>query len=54
MNILIKKQDYSNILFIFIKRHPDSNWGVMNLQSTALPLGYTAIILIFKNELNIY
>lgn len=24
------------------RRHPDSNWGVEDLQSSALPLGYAA------------
>lgn len=25
-----------------IRRHPDSNWGIKDLQSIALPLDYTA------------
>jgi hypothetical protein len=24
------------------RRHPDSNWGIKDLQSSALPLGYAA------------
>jgi hypothetical protein len=28
------------------RRHPDSNWGIKDLQSSALPLGYAAIIYI--------
>ena len=27
---------------IFWRRHPDLNWGVRELQSLALPLGYDA------------
>ena len=41
----------SNIIYIFnlfrcisLRRHPDLNWGIEDLQSTALPLGDTAII----------
>ena len=30
--------------FSFWRRHPDSDWGVADLQSTALPLGYGAIV----------
>ena len=26
----------------FYRRYPDSNWGIKDLQSSALPLGYTA------------
>ena len=29
--------------FSFWRRHPDSNWGIADLQSAALPLGYGAI-----------
>ena len=25
------------------RRHPDLNWGIKDLQSSALPLGYAAI-----------
>ncbi len=25
------------------RRHPDSNWGIELLQSSALPLGYAAL-----------
>ena len=38
------------------RRHPDSNWGIEDLQSTALPLGYTAglnpslLILFFQSR----
>ena len=28
---------------LFTRRHPDLNWGIEDLQSFALPLGYTAI-----------
>ena len=28
---------------LFWRRHPDLNWGVADLQSAALPLGYGAI-----------
>ena len=34
----------------FSRRHPDSNWGIMDLQSTALPLGYVATLLIALNK----
>jgi hypothetical protein len=27
----------------FIRRHPDLNWGINDLQSSALPLGYAAL-----------
>jgi len=34
-----------NIKRIFYtRRHPDSNWGIEDLQSTALPLGHIARI----------
>ena len=33
--------DFINIYFD--RRHPDSNWGIKDLQSSALPLGYTAL-----------
>ena len=26
------------------RRHPDSNWGIKDLQSIALPLDYTAYL----------
>ena len=29
--------------FFFWRRHPDLNWGIADLQSAALPLGYGAI-----------
>lgn len=32
------------------RRHPDSNWGIMDLQSTALPLGYVATLLITLHQ----
>ena len=28
--------------FVLNRRHPDSNWGIKDLQSSALPLGYAA------------
>lgn len=37
--ILPKSQSFN---LTFNRRHPDSNWGMEDLQSTALPLGYTA------------
>ncbi len=33
------------------RRHPDSNWGIKDLQSSALPLGYAAILNFFSNRL---
>ena len=30
------------------RRHPDLNWGIKDLQSSALPLGYAAILLKVK------
>ena len=35
----IKKEAHS---CFFWRRHPDSNWGIADLQSAALPLGYGA------------
>jgi hypothetical protein len=35
-----------NYHFLKVRRHPDSNWRMMDLQSTALPLGYAAIFLL--------
>ena len=37
VKFLLKK-----IVLILIRRHPDLNWGIKDLQSSALPLGYTA------------
>jgi hypothetical protein len=37
-----------------LRRHPDLNWGIKDLQSSALPLGYTAILIVFNNKNNIY
>lgn len=33
----------SNINSLNKRRHPDLNWGIKDLQSIALPLGYVAI-----------
>lgn len=41
---------YGIIQSNFNRRHPDLNWGIKDLQSSALPLGYTAIL---KNGINI-
>ena len=30
------------------RRHPDLNWGMKDLQSKALPLGYTALIILIR------
>ena len=35
----------------FWRRHPDLNWGMKLLQSFALPLGYSAIIIILERVL---
>jgi hypothetical protein len=36
-------QTGSVALNYFIRRHPDLNWGINDLQSSALPLGYAAL-----------
>ena len=36
--------------FIFWRRHPESNWGIEVLQTSALPLGYVAKINGAENE----
>ena len=36
------------VLYVSNRRHPDSNWGVKDLQSSALPLGYVAFLHSYK------
>lgn len=36
-----------NFKIILTRRHPDLNWGMGDLQSPALPLGYTAFCFLF-------
>ena len=38
ISILLRVSNYKS----FQRRYPDSNWGIKDLQSSALPLGYTA------------
>ena len=42
--LMIKFEFFKNIFKIFFRRHPDLNWGIEDLQSPALPLGYTAFL----------
>ena len=37
------------VLYVSNRRHPDSNWGVKDLQSSALPLGYVAFLHFYKS-----
>ena len=37
-----RKMTRTCVRVIFWRRHPDLNWGVRELQSLALPLGYDA------------
>ena len=45
----IRNTSFKKISFVkkqkrfFWRRHPDLNWGIEDLQSSALPLGYGAI-----------
>jgi hypothetical protein len=39
--------------FIFWRRHPESNWGIKVLQTSALPLGYVAKIMERKARLEL-
>ena len=39
-----EKPDAMHRVFFFWRRHPDLNRGIADLQSTALPLGYGAIL----------
>ena len=42
----IKKKQHLSVgqmLFLFWRRHPESDRGIADLQSAALPLGYGAI-----------
>ena len=41
---IIKKPPMQSIGGFFWRRHPDLNRGIADLQSTALPLGYGAIL----------
>ena len=34
----------NRLIFSKNRRHPDLNWGMGDLQSPALPLGYTAFV----------
>ena len=45
---LDKKIPKANAFGIFWRRHPDLNWGIKVLQTSALPLGYGAIIQFIK------
>ncbi len=42
--ILIKIVLSKQLEDIFWRRHPESNQGIKDLQSSALPLGYAAIL----------
>ena len=39
---LAEKKKLTFVSFFFWRRHPDLNWGIADLQSAALPLGYGA------------
>ncbi len=34
----------------FWRRHPDLNWGIKVLQTSALPLGYGALLLFYSDK----
>ena len=36
-------------MFLVFRRHPDLNWGIKDLQSSALPLGYAADFFFWYN-----
>ncbi len=38
-----KKRDFTKVKSFFWRRHPESDRGIADLQSAALPLGYGAI-----------
>lgn len=38
-----KRNRFSAVSFGFWRRHPESNWGIKVLQTSALPLGYGAM-----------
>ena len=42
--ILIKKKKPRRGFFFFWRRHPESDRGIADLQSAALPLGYGAVV----------
>ncbi len=42
LNIVLKKSKSKDLLFSW-RHHPDLNWGIKLLQSSALPLGYGAV-----------
>ena len=50
---LTKKKNHNfciKITVLIWRRHPDLNWGIKLLQSSALPLGYGAELLILKTK----
>ena len=48
-----KKNNPKNLLFLGLwRRHPDLNWGIKVLQTSALPLGYGAVCAGEYNSLN--
>ena len=42
-NFVEKREQVKDLLSFFWRRHPDLNWGIKVLQTSALPLGYGAI-----------
>ena len=42
-NIVSKRKTSPLDWFFFWRRHPDLNWGIKVLQTSALPLGYGAV-----------
>jgi hypothetical protein len=38
-------------VLVFWRRHPDLNWGIEVLQTSALPLGYSAIYNLYEYKL---
>ena len=51
-DLVEKREQVFDLLSFFWRRHPDLNWGIKVLQTSALPLGYGAIFLRFR-ELNL-
>ena len=49
-----QKQNRRYTAVLFWRRHPDLNWGIKVLQTSALPLGYGAICLIVKIDRRSY
>ena len=45
MTVKHKKQPPKRLFFVLSRRHPESDRGIKVLQTSALPLGYGAVLL---------